>query len=129
VLAGALLVGSLLTVVVGRTVLATDQVRLATVQAQVAADQVTTSQLEVTVTAGEAPPRISYLAQGVFHMTAPTAQVQQLAYVPLDKPLGAPVVTPDPAASTTAGSTTGSAATGSAATGSTTTAPTATSGT
>lgn len=114
-LAGILLVGSLLAVVVGHTIEASGQVRLFDDQAALQQEQAYNRQLEASVATLEAPQRVVDDATSQLHMSVPS-QVQQLPYVPLDQPLPAPTLTAAPAAAASAS-------------GSSTSAPTAAPGT
>lgn len=98
-LAVALLVGALVAVVVAQTMLASDQVRLTNVSAQLSAEQSKHQQLEITVNGQEAPQRIAAAAarDGSNLQNAP----MQLPYVSLRTPLAAPNVTPAPTTATT----------------------------
>lgn len=88
-----LVVGSLLMVVVGHSLLAAGQVHLASVESALSAEQVTHRREVLAVGALETPSRIVTDARGSLHMVS-TGQEQQLPYVPLDKPLPAPAVAP-----------------------------------
>jgi len=85
---GVLVVGSLLAVVVGDTMVAQGQVRLSGLQSQVTAAQVAQKAAQVAVAQLAAPDRV--VAQGIrLGLTAP-AQVVDLPQVPLDVPLPTP---------------------------------------
>ena len=119
-LAVGLVVGSLLVVVVGDTMVAQGQVRLAKIQLAIAAQQATQKSMQTEVAQLAAPDRI--VAQAIAHgLTAP-AQVVNLPEVPLTVPLPVPDTSPagalpavaapataQPAAGTTATPATGTA--------------------
>ena len=109
-LAIGMVVGSLLVVVVGDTMVAQGQVRLAKIQTAIAAQQATQKSMQTEVAQLAAPDRI--VAQAVAHgLTAP-AQVLNLPEVPLDVPLPMPDTSattqaaPTPATPTTPATTT-----------------------
>ncbi|MGH9082492.1 MAG: hypothetical protein ACRDY3_01915 [Acidimicrobiales bacterium] len=91
--AAAMVVASLLTVVVGHSVLAQGQVRLAAVQAEVTSAGVQHRQAVQAVATLETPSRIVADATRTLHMV-PAVQVQQLPFVPLSTPLPVPHVAP-----------------------------------
>ena len=87
-LAVALVVGSLLVVVAGDTVVAQGQVRLSALQSAITAEQATQKSMQTDVAQLAAPDRV--VAQGIaLGLTAP-AQVLDLPEVPLDVPLPVP---------------------------------------
>lgn len=88
-----MVVGSLLTVVAGHSLLAEGQVRLANVQSALTAEQARHRQDVMAVAALENPSRIVAAARQQLHMVS-AGQVQQLPYVPLGTPLPAPHVAP-----------------------------------
>jgi hypothetical protein len=90
-----LIIGALLTVVVGQTLLTNGQVRMASVQQQLTTEQGVHRQALLQVTQLETPSRIVGAATGQLHMVHPT-HVLQLPYVPLDTPLATPTVSPVP---------------------------------
>lgn len=89
----ALVVGSLMAAVVGHAVLAQGQLRLASARASLAAAQAGDRQETLTAAQLEAPARIVGEATQGLHMEQ-SAQTVQLPYVPLDKPLPTPDVSP-----------------------------------
>ena len=93
VISGVLVVGSLLTVVIGHAALAQGQLRLSGAQASLSAEQIRHRQEMLTVAQLETPARIAAEAQQRFHMVRPS-QISQLPAVPLSAPLPAPHVTP-----------------------------------
>lgn len=93
VLAAALVCGSLLAVVAAHAELAQQQVRLATVEADVTAAQAVHHEEELSLANLENPTRIVGEAEQTLHMVTP-GQVDQLAHVSLDVPLPAPTVLP-----------------------------------
>ncbi len=97
-LSGLLIVGSLLAVVVGDALLAEGQVRLSTVQSQVASAVAAEKSLQVSDAQKAAPPVVVGQAEAE-GLVAPT-QVVYLPQVPLDVPLPVPQTTllPAPAA-------------------------------
>ena len=102
-----LVVGSLLTVVVGDTLVEEGQVRLSGIQQQVAAAQVTQKAAQVAVAEKAAPPVVVSQAEAQ-GLVAPT-QVVYLPHVPLNVPLPVPqTVAP---ASTATAARTGSSST------------------
>jgi hypothetical protein len=97
-LAALLVVGSLLAVVVGDTMVAQGQVRLADLQSQISSQLVTQKAARTTVAQLAAPERV--VAQGIQLGLAAPAQVVDLPQVPLDVPLPPPDTTPLPTAHT-----------------------------
>jgi len=95
-LSAALVVGSLLSVVVGHAVLAEGQVRLTAAEAAVATAQATEHQETLTLATLESPSRIVAEAKVQLHMV-PAGQIVQLPHVPLATPLPTPTVAPAPA--------------------------------
>ena len=91
IVSAVLVVGSLLTVVVGHSLVAEGQVRLAGVQAVLSAEQARHRQEVMAVASLEDPSRIVADARQQLHMVS-AGQVQQLPYVSLDTPLPAPHV-------------------------------------
>ncbi len=89
-----LIVGSLLAVVVGDALLTEGQVRLSSVQAQVASAAAAQKLLQVSVAQKTAPPIVVGLAESQ-GLVAPT-QVVYLPQVPLNVRLPAPQTTPLP---------------------------------
>jgi len=95
-LATVLVVGSLLAVVVGDTMVAQGQVRLADLQSKITSQQAIEKAAQTEVAQLAAPERV--VAQGILlGLTAP-AQVVDLPQVPLDVPLPVPNTTPLPSA-------------------------------
>lgn len=92
IVSGLLVAASLLLVVVGHSELAEGQVRLANVQAQLTAAQITHRQDLASVATLEDPSRIVGKAQKTLHMVSPT-QVDQLPHVSLTSPVPPPTVT------------------------------------
>ena len=91
-LALGMVVGSLLVVVVGDTMVAQGQVRLAKIQLAISAQQATQKAMQTEVAQLAAPDRV--VAQGIAHgLTAP-AQVVNLPEVPLTVPLPVPDTSP-----------------------------------
>jgi hypothetical protein len=90
-----LIVGSLLAVVVGDALLTEGQVRLSSVQAEVASAAAAQKLLQVSVAQKTAPPVVVGLAESQ-GLVAPT-QVVYLPQVPLNVPLPPPRTTPLPA--------------------------------
>ena len=108
-LAALLVVGSLLAVVVGDTMVAQGQVRLADLQAKITTQQAIQKAAQTEVAQLAAPERV--VAQGILlGLTAP-AQVVDLPQVPLNVPLPVPVTTPLPSAHTASAATTHAAST------------------
>lgn len=93
VLSVAMVAASLLVVVVGHSMLAAGQMRLAKVQATLSAEQTRHRQETTAVATLEDPARIVADARRQLHMVS-AGQVQQLPYVPLGTPLPPPHVTP-----------------------------------
>jgi hypothetical protein len=93
------IVCALMVVVVGHALLANGQVRMASIQKQLVAEQANDRQIELSVQTLEMPSRIvsAALAQ---HMVHPT-QVVELPFVALTTPLPTPKVTPAPVVATT----------------------------
>jgi hypothetical protein len=83
-----LVVASLLLVVVGDALVAQDQVRLASVQMQIGADQVRQKAMQTAVAELAAPDRVVAQALASGLISPPT--VGDLPYVPLDVPLPVP---------------------------------------
>ena len=128
-LAALLVVDSLLAVVVGDTMVAQGQVRLADLQSAITSQLATQKAAQTEVAQLAAPERV--VAQGILlGLTAP-AQVVDLPQVPLDVPLPVPDTTPLPVAHTapTASTHTAAATTHTASTPATTTVTTATAST
>jgi hypothetical protein len=99
-----LVVGSLLAVVVGDTMVAQGQVRLADLQSKITSQQAIEKAAQTEVAQLAAPERV--VAQGILlGLTAP-AQVVDLPQVPLDVPLPVPNTTPLPSAHTASTATT-----------------------
>ncbi|HVB91609.1 MAG TPA: hypothetical protein VND70_05860 [Acidimicrobiales bacterium] len=96
----AVVVGALLTVVVGHALLAEGQVRMAAVQHQLTLEQSTNRENQLLVSQLETPSRIVSTALAQLHMVHPP-QVVQLPYVPLTTPLPTPKVAAAPAAPST----------------------------
>jgi hypothetical protein len=99
-----LVVGSLLTVVVGQAMLANGQVRMAAVEHALTLEQSAHRQIELSDSALETPARIVSAATGGLHMVH--SAVIELPYVSLTTPLATPTVTPPPAATPPASDTT-----------------------
>ncbi len=91
-LAALLIVGSLVAVVVGDTLMAEGQVRLSATQQQLAAAVAVQKAAQVAVAEKAAPPVVvsQAEAQGLVEPT----QVVYLPHVPLDVPLPVPVTSP-----------------------------------
>jgi hypothetical protein len=109
----AMVVGSLLTVVVGHSILAQGQVRLTAAQTQMAAEEAIHRQLLAAVAEAENPARI--IAEAKKLNLVPPSSVTQLPAVPLTTPIGQAATTPSAAAPS--GSTSTAAAGQSAAAG------------
>ena len=94
----ALVVGALLTVVIGQALLANGQVRLNAIQHQLVLEQAAHRQAELGVSTLETPSRIVGAAssRGMIH----PSQVTELPYASLATPLPTPKVTPAPAVTT-----------------------------
>jgi uncharacterized membrane protein YgcG len=92
----SMVVASLLAVVVAQAFLANGQVRLSTLQHELALEQSAHRQAELAVSTLETPPRIVSAATslGMVH----PASVVELPYVSLSVPVATPNVTPAPAA-------------------------------
>ena len=86
VLSVSLVVGSLLAVVVGHSILAQGQVRLTSAQAAMSSEQAIHRQLLATVAEAENPAQIIAEAKKL-NLVQP-GQVKQLPAVPLDIPIG-----------------------------------------
>lgn len=97
-LAGALVLSSLVTVVVGHAVLAEEQVKLSIAESQLSAEQSAHRQDVLALAQRETPARVVAQAEAL-HMTTPGGIVQ-LPHVPLSAPLATPTVAPAPADST-----------------------------
>ncbi len=95
-LSGLVVIGSLLSVVVGDTILAEGQVRLSTIQHEVAAATVAERASQAAVAEKAAPPVVVSQAKSQ-GLVAPN-QVVYLPEVPLDVPLPVPQTAPTPAA-------------------------------
>ena len=106
---------SLLAVVLGHSMLAAGQVRLSTLQSELATAQARNQALALSVAQLETPARIVSQAEQTLHMVVPPA-VQQLPSVPLATPLPAPHVLP---AASTSGATAPAGGTTTATTGTT----------
>jgi hypothetical protein len=110
-----LLVCSLLAVVVGHAVLAGGQIRLTQLQTQLAAEQVTHRNMEVSTAELEAPARVVTKAEKSSHLVLPS-QITQLPSVPLNVPIAPPRMyaapAPSPTTTTTPATTTTTAASG-----------------
>jgi hypothetical protein len=91
-LSAVLVVGSLVSVVVGDTLVAEGQVRLSTTQQQVAAAVAVEKADQVAVAEKAAPPVVVSQAEAQ-GLVAPT-QVVYLPHVPLNVPLPTPVTAP-----------------------------------
>jgi hypothetical protein len=94
-LSGLLVVGSLLAVVVGDSMITQGQVRLTNTQSQVAAAVTAQKALQVSVAGIAAPPVVVSEAESA-GLVAPT-QVVDLPQVPLNVPLPVPQMTTTPA--------------------------------
>jgi hypothetical protein len=93
----ALVVGSLLTVVVGDALVTDGQVRLSTAQGELAAARVVQKSDQVAVAEKAAPPVV--VAQAKSQGLIAPSTVVYLPQVPLDVPLPTPVTSPPPAPS------------------------------
>lgn len=93
IVSATMVVASLLLVVIGHSMLAAGQVRLANVQSALATEQARHYQEITAVATLENPTRIVTDARQQLHMVS-AGQVQQLPYVPLSKPLPPPHVAP-----------------------------------
>jgi len=96
ILSIVLVVGSLLTAVVGHAMLAEGQIRLSSVQSAVSAAETVNRQETLSVAELETPSRIVGEAKQQLGMVSP-GQVDQLPTVPLGTPLPTPTVGPAPA--------------------------------
>ena len=96
IVAISFVVAALLAVVVGQALLANGQVRLSSVQHELALEQSGHRQSELAVAQLETPSRIVAAASGQLHMVRPPAIVE-LPYVSLSVPLPTPKVTAAPA--------------------------------
>jgi hypothetical protein len=112
----SLVLGSLLAVVVAQALLANGQVRLSSLQHQLTLEQSSHRQAELAVSELETPSRIVAAASGQLHMVRP-AQVIELPYVSLSKPLPTPKVTPGSGSGSGSGSASGSASASASASG------------
>jgi hypothetical protein len=92
----SMVMAALLAVVIGQALLANGQVRLSSLQQQLALEQSTHRQGELAVAQLETPARIVAAASGQLQMVRP-ANVIELPYVSLSAPLPTPNVTPAPA--------------------------------
>jgi hypothetical protein len=124
----ALVVGSLLAVVVGHSILAQSQVRLTSAQNQVLSEQAIHRQLLATVAEAENPAQIIAEAKKL-NLVTPSS-VTQLPAVPLTTPIGQATTTPTTTSPTTTSTSpttrsTGTASSGTTSTGSTSTPSTA----
>jgi hypothetical protein len=95
ILAISLVVAALLAVVVGQALLANGQVRLSSLQHQVALEQSAHRQSELAVAQLETPSRIVGAASGQLHLVRPP-NIVELPYVSLSVPLPTPKVTAAP---------------------------------
>ena len=100
VISVSLVVAALLSVVVAQALLANGQVRLSTLQHELALEQSSHRQAELSVSELETPARIVGAATSQLQMVRPAAVIE-LPYVSLNTPLATPSVTPAAAASTT----------------------------
>jgi hypothetical protein len=89
-------VTALLAVVVSQALLANGQVRLSSLQHELALEQSAHRQSELAVAQLETPSRIVAAASGQLHMVRP-ANIVELPYVSLSVPLPTPKVTAAPA--------------------------------
>lgn len=92
ILCAILLVGSLMAVVIGHSILAERQITLTKLQSALAAAQATERSRELSVAQLETPSRIVARAERQDHMV-PVTQVRQLPSVPLGHPEQTPSVT------------------------------------
>jgi hypothetical protein len=113
----ALVVGSLLAVVVGHSILAQRQVRLTSAQNQVLSEQAIHRQLLATVAEAENPAQIIAEAKKLNLLTP--SSVTQLPAVPLTTPIGQATTTPTTTSTGTASS--GTTSSGNTSTGTTST--------
>jgi hypothetical protein len=93
---GLLVVGSLLAVVVGDSLVAEGQVRLSTAQGELAAAVAAQKSAQVAVADKSAPPVV--VAQAKSRGLVAPSTVVYLPQVPLDVPLAIPQTSPVPAA-------------------------------
>ena len=96
IVAISLVVAALLAVVVSQALLANGQVRLSSLQHELALEQSAHRQSELAVAQLETPSRIVAAASGQLHMVRP-ANIVELPYVSLSVPLPTPKVTAAPA--------------------------------
>jgi hypothetical protein len=94
-----LVVGSLLVVVIAHALLAGGQLRLSERQDQLAREQATHRQMELTTARLEAPSRVVAKAEGTSHLVAPD-QITQLPSVSLETPVPTPRMYADPPGTT-----------------------------
>lgn len=113
-LSASLVVGSLLAVVVGHSMLAQGQVRLTSAQTQMANEQAIHRQLLASVAQAENPAQI--IAEAKNLGLVPPANVKQLPAVPLNTPIGqgTTTATTTPTSTTVAGTSSTSVAESSA---------------
>jgi hypothetical protein len=104
-LALVLVVVSLLAVVTGQAILAQGQVRLSTVQANLAAEQTRHRQEALALAQLETPSRIVQTAEQQGQLVEPT-QINQLPWVPLNVAIASPKLGVQQVTSTTAAPTT-----------------------
>ena len=96
IVAVSMVVAALLAVVVSQALLANGQVRLSSLQHELALEQSAHRQSELAVAQLETPSRIVAAASGQLHMVRP-ANIVELPYVSLSVPLPTPKVTAAPA--------------------------------
>jgi hypothetical protein len=96
IVAISFVVTALLAVVVSQALLANGQVRLSSLQHELALEQSAHRQSELAVAQLETPSRIVAAASGQLHMVRP-ANIVELPYVSLSVPLPTPKVTAAPA--------------------------------
>ena len=101
--AASLVVGSLLAVVVGHSILAQGQVRLTSAQAQMSSEQAIHRQLLAAVAEAENPAQIIAEAKKL-NLVTPSS-ITQLPAVPLTTPVGQATTTPTTAPTSNASST------------------------
>jgi cytoskeletal protein RodZ len=101
--AASLVVGSLLAVVVGHSILAQGQVRLTSAQAQMSSEQAIHRQLLAAVAEAENPAQIIAEAKKL-NLVTPSS-ITQLPAVPLTTPVGQATTAPTTAPTSTASST------------------------
>jgi hypothetical protein len=89
---------SLLLVVIGDSMVAQGQVRMADTQTAIAAAQASQKSMQVEVAELSAAPRV--VAEGLASGLVAPPSVQDLPYTPLDVPLPAPHTTPSGSAAT-----------------------------